>query len=192
MKLLTKKAISGELTGEDVGEWEDTTLGEVGKWRAGSTPLKSRRDYYEGGTIPWLVTGNLTDGYIKNIPTKITPKALEETSVKLNPVGSVLIAMYGATIGKLGILEMEATTNQACNACVVNSAKIWNIYLFVFLSTIRDQFISLGEGGAQPNISKQKIVDTPIHLPPLATQRRIVQTIEQYKEVLEPIIGGEA
>ena len=97
--------------------WCWTTLGEIGNWQAGATPSRMRKDYY-GGNIPWLKTGDLTDGYIYEIPETITDKALEETSAKLNPTGSVLIAMYGATIGKIGILTFPATTNQACCAYV--------------------------------------------------------------------------
>ena len=94
-------------------KWSWTTLGKIGKWQSGSTPSRLNKDYYNGD-IPWLKTGDLNDGYITHIPEYITEKALNETSVKLNPSGSVLIAMYGATIGKIGILTYPATTNQAC------------------------------------------------------------------------------
>ncbi|WP_290017500.1 restriction endonuclease subunit S, partial [uncultured Alistipes sp.] len=92
-------------------------MGEIGKWQSGATPSRLCKEYY-GGNIPWLKTGDLNDGYIYDISESITDKALSETSVKLNPTGSVLIAMYGATIGKIGILTFPATTNQACCACV--------------------------------------------------------------------------
>ena len=82
--------------------WVWTTLGEIGNWQSGVTPSRLRKDYY-GGNIPWLKTGDLNDGYISDIPEYITETALKETSVKLNPKDSVLIAMYGATIGKVGI-----------------------------------------------------------------------------------------
>ena len=97
--------------------WCETLLGNIGNWQSGATPSRLRKDYYNGD-IPWLKTGDLNDSVIKSIPETITRKALEETSVKLNPTGSVLIAMYGATIGKIGILALPATTNQACCACV--------------------------------------------------------------------------
>ena len=93
-------------------KWVWTTLEQIGKWQSGSTPYRLNKDYY-GGNIPWLKTGDLNDGYITHISENITEKALNETSVKLNPKGSVLIAMYGATIGKIGILTYPATTNQA-------------------------------------------------------------------------------
>ena len=98
---------------------------------------------YYGGNIPWLKTGDLNDGYITHIPEYITEKALNETSVKLNPIGSVLIAMYGATIGKIGILTFAATTNQACCACDVFEG-IEKEYLFYFLLSHKEEFIKLG------------------------------------------------
>ena len=109
-------------------------------------------------------------GNVKNkVPNKITEKALNETSVKFNPSGSVLIAMYGATIGKLGILSFPATTNQACCACNVFQP-FYNLYLFYFLMANKIHFVKQGEGGAQPNISREKIVKTLIPVPPINEQ----------------------
>ena len=135
------------------------------------------KDYY-GGNIPWLKTGDLNDGTITYIPEYITQRALEETSVRLNPKGSVLIAMYGATIGKIGILSFPATTNQACCACYEYS--INQMFLFYFLLANRENFIAMGGGGAQPNISKEKIISTNMPLPPLKEQERIVAEIERW------------
>ena len=135
------------------------------------------KDYY-GGNIPWLKTGDLNDGTIIYIPEYITQRALEETSVRLNPKGCVLIAMYGATIGKIGILSFPATTNQACCACYEYS--INQMFLFYFLLANRENFIAMGGGGAQPNISKEKIISTNMPLPPLKEQERIVAEIERW------------
>ena len=156
--------------------WCLTILGSIGTWQSGATPSRLRKDYY-GGNIPWLKTGDLNDGIITNIPELITEKALKETSVKLNPTDSILIAMYGATIGKIGILSFPATTNQACCACL--DYKIDKMYIFYFLLSNRINFVSMGGGGAQPNISKEKIVNTTFPLPPLAEQKRIVSKIEE-------------
>ena len=165
--------------------WCWTTLGKIGKWQSGATPSRLNQDYYNGD-IPWLKTGDLTDGFIYNIPETITQKALEETSVKLNPSGSVLIAMYGATIGKIGILTIPSTTNQACCACSEFKG-IYNMYLFYYLLSHKDKFIMLGGGGAQPNISKEKITETLISLPPISEQKRIVSKIEELFGVLDNI-----
>ena len=165
--------------------WCWTTLGEIGNWQAGATPSRMRKDYY-GGNIPWLKTGDLTDGYICEIPETITDKALEETSVKLNPTGSVLIAMYGATIGKIGILTFPATTNQACCACVDYKA-VTQKYLFYFLLSYKEEFVKMGGGGAQPNISKEKIISTLIPVPPIAEQNRIADVIERLIAFIETI-----
>ena len=178
--------IADEVPFEIPESWEWVRLGSIGDWGSGATPSRSIPEYY-GGDIPWLKTGDLNDGYIECIPENISRLALEKTSVRLNPTGSVLIAMYGATIGKVGILTFPATTNQACCACL--PIEIYNEYLFYFLMSQKVSFVKRGEGGAQPNISKEKIIATLMPLPPLAEQYRIVAKIkgvlpfvEQYGE----------
>ena len=170
--------------------WKWTTLGNIGTWQAGGTPSRSNKSYY-GGNIPWLKTGDLNDGLITNIPEKITEDAVANSSAKINPTGSVLIAMYGATIGKLGILTFPATTNQACCACIEYFA-ITQHYLFYFLLSHRDKFIAKGGGGAQPNISKEIIVNTAIPLPPLAEQERIVTEIERWFTLIDQLEQGKS
>ena len=166
--------------------WSWTTLGKIGKWQSGSTPNRLNKDYYNGN-IPWLKTGDLNDGYITHIPEYITEKALNETSVKLNPTGSVLIAMYGATIGKIGILTFPATTNQACCACEVFNG-IDREFIFLFLLSHREEFIKMGGGGAQPNISKEKIINTYIPLPPFTEQQRIINAVNKIFAQLDTIM----
>lgn len=166
--------------------WSWTTLGKIGKWQSGSTPNRLNKDYYNGN-IPWLKTGDLNDGYITHIPEYITEKALNETSVKLNPTGSVLIAMYGATIGKIGILTFPATTNQACCACEVFNG-IDREFIFLFLLSHREEFIKMGGGGAQPNISKEKIINTYIPLPPFTEQKRIINAVNKIFAQLDAIM----
>ncbi len=168
--------------------WCWTTLGEVGKWQSGATPSRLCKEYH-GGNIPWLKTGDLNDGYITDIPEYITQKALKETPVKLNPAGSVLIAMYGATIGKVGILTFPATTNQACCACVEYEATDQQ-YLFYFLLSHKENFIRQGGGGAQPNISKEKIVETLLPLPPFNEQKRIANEVEKWFSIIDKIESG--
>ena len=171
-----ERCIDDEIPFEIPDSWEWVRLGNIGEWGSGATPSRTKSEYYNG-TIPWLKTGDLNDGYITYIPETITNLALTETSVRLNPIGSVLIAMYGATIGKLGILQIPATTNQACCACVPFIG-VYNKFLFYFLMSQKTAFIKLGEGGAQPNISKEKIVATLMPLPPNSEQYRIVEKID--------------
>ena len=170
--------------------WVWMTLGEVGTWQSGGTPSRSNKTYY-GGNIPWLKTGDLNDGLISDIPESITEEAVANSSAKINPAGSVLIAMYGATIGKLGILTFPATTNQACCACIEFNA-ITQLYLFYFLLSQRNGFIAKGGGGAQPNISKEIIVNTFIPLPPLSEQQRIVMEIEKWFALIDQVEQGKA
>lgn len=175
----------------DVPEgWVWATLGEVGTWQSGGTPSRSNKTYY-GGNIPWLKTGDLNDGLISYIPESITEEAVANSSAKINPTGSVLIAMYGATIGKLGILTFPATTNQACCACIEFNAII-QLYLFYFLLSQRNEFIAKGGGGAQPNISKEIIVNTFIPLPPLSEQQRIVMEIEKWFALIDQVEHGKS
>ena len=169
--------------------WEWTTLGQIGIWQSGGTPSRSNKSYY-GGNIPWLKTGDLNDGLITDIPESITEEAVMNSSAKLNPAGSVLIAMYGATIGKLGILTFPATTNQACCACIQYDAVIQD-YMFYFLLSQRNEFIAKGGGGAQPNISKEIIISTEIPIPPLAEQERIVHEIKHWISLIDLIDQGK-
>ncbi|MGE7199954.1 restriction endonuclease subunit S [Bacillus haynesii] len=181
-KKIKKQKALPEITEDEIPfdipeSWKWVRVGDVGSWSAGATPSRSNPEYY-GGNIPWLKTGDLNDGYIHEVPEYISEKALEKTSVRLNPVGSVLMAMYGATIGKLGILNIEATTNQACCACIPYGG-INNKYLFYYLMGQRRAYIKMGAGGAQPNISKEKITTSLIPLPPIQEQKRIVAKIEE-------------
>lgn len=163
--------------------WKWVRIGNIGSWSAGATPPRSNAEYYNG-SIPWLKTGDLNDGFVSDVPEYISNLALEKTSVRLNPAGSVLMAMYGATIGKLGILTTPMTTNQACCACIPYDG-IYNIYLFYYLMAMRKAYIKMGEGGAQPNISKEKIVNALIPLPPLTEQKRIVAKIKELLPLID-------
>ena len=174
----SEKDISDEIPFDIPESWEWVRLSFIGDWKAGATPSKSDSSFYRNGNIPWLKTGDLNDGYINCIPERITEKAMRTCSLRLNPAGSILIAMYGATIGKLGILSFPATTNQACCACITNSSVI-NMYLFYYLMSQKQSFTRKGEGGAQPNISKEKIEKHLIPIPPINEQQRIVRRLEE-------------
>jgi type I restriction enzyme S subunit len=157
--------------------WKWVRLNDVGDWGAGSTPDRKNSEYYEG-SILWFKSGELNDGYIYDSEEQITEDAFKHCSLRLNKPGDVLIAMYGATIGKVAILEVEATTNQAVCACTCFSG-IYNCYLFYLLKAYRRNFSNQGAGGAQPNISRQKIIHTVAPLPPYDEQKRIVTKVDQ-------------
>lgn len=158
--------------------WSWTRLGEIAEWGSGSTPPRGNYDFY-GGEISWFKSGELNDNpQLSGSEETVTESALEKCSFRKNQPGDVLIAMYGATIGKVAILAEPAVTNQAVCGCTPFSG-VSNLYLFKFLLSQRVEFHSASEGGAQPNISKVKIVRFPFPLPPLAEQRRIVAKIDE-------------
>ena len=166
--------------------WEWVRLGDIGAWAAGATPSRKHPEYY-GGTIPWLKTGDLNDGIVNETSEKITELGVKNSSVKVNEPGNVLIAMYGATIGKLGIVgNQELVTNQACCGCSLFDG-VHNWYLFYYLLASRKRLIDLGSGGAQPNISKNKIEKFTFPLPPLEEQSRIAAKIAQLFALLRKV-----
>ena len=174
--------ITEQIPFEIPNSWTWARMGQIGNWGAGSTPQRCNQDYY-GGNILWLKTGELNNGIVYDTEEKITQRAFQDCSLRMNKIGDVLIAMYGATIGKLAIVGKELTTNQACCGCTPYVVVNW--YLFYFLMASRDTFIKKGEGGAQPNISRVKLVEQLIPLPPLREQKRIVQKIEQLMQLLK-------
>ena len=176
------KCIDEEVPFEIPKGWEWCRMGSIGDWGAGATPAKGNPDYY-GGSILWLRTGELNNGIVYDSEIKVTKKALQECSLRMNRIGDILIAMYGATIGKVAIVGKELTTNQACCACTPFG--IYNYFLFFFLMGSQIDFIKKGEGGAQPNISREKLVSHLMPIPPLTEQYRIVEKIHYLLPLLE-------
>lgn len=166
-----------------MSNWEMVKLGDVFKISSGGTPSKSKPEYYENGTIQWVRTGDLKNKYITRVDSLITEKALSNSSAKLFPIDTVLIAMYGATIGACSILAIEAATNQACAAFLPNK-EVDSSYLYFFLCSKKDDFIKLGVGGAQPNISATILKGVNIPIPPLETQKQIAKTLDSAAELL--------
>ena len=157
--------------------WLWVRLESVASWGSGGTPSRKHEEYYNGDIL-WIKTGELNNGWIYDTEEKITDEGLKKSSAKLFPPYSVLIAMYGATIGKVAILGVPATTNQAC-ACAVCNQSLLYMYLFYYCISQKNVFIEKGKGGAQPNISQIILKQHPIPLPPLSEQQRIVERIEE-------------
>ncbi|WP_236952491.1 restriction endonuclease subunit S [Kibdelosporangium phytohabitans] len=157
--------------------WTWATLGDVARWGSGGTPKSGVSRYY-GGDIPWVVSGDLNDEPIRASTSTITTEGLNSSSAKWVPEGSVLIAMYGATIGKLAITERPLTTNQAVAFATPNENLIDKKFLFWYLRAQREDLRKTGKGGAQPNISQAILKAWPIPIPPLAEQNQIVENLE--------------
>ena len=156
--------------------WCWTKMQNIAQWGSGGTPSRKIPEYYEGN-IPWIKTGELNDNYIFETEEHITEEAIINSSAKLFPINTVAIAMYGATIGKVGIFGVEAATNQACACGVAYSITNFR-YLFYYARSQKKKFIDKGKGGAQPNISQEIIKSHFIPLAPLSEQQRIVERIE--------------
>ena len=166
--------------------WEIKKLGEVAETTSGGTPSKSKNEYYENGTIPWLRSGEVSQGFIYNTELFITQKGLENSSAKMIPVDSVAIAMYGATVGEVGIIKSPMCTNQAICSILPNNYMV-PIYLRYFLMERKPKYITVAAGGAQPNISQAIIRNTPLPLPPLSLQQSFaakVSAIEAQKQAI--------
>lgn len=158
------------------GNWCWTRMQEIAQWGSGGTPSRKVSEYYNGD-ISWVKTGELNDDYIFETEEHITQEAISHSSAKIYPTDTVVIAMYGATIGKVGILGIPAATNQACACAIVKPSTDYK-YLFYYAQSQKDDFIKKGKGGAQPNISQEIIKFHQFPLPPLAEQQRIVDRIE--------------
>jgi type I restriction enzyme S subunit len=173
--------MSDELTELPEG-WGDNNAWRTRRMSSGGTPSRKNSEYYNGD-ISWIKTGDLPDGLIEDIEEKITTEGLANSSAKIFPRNSLAVAMYGATIGKLGILKEPAATNQAC--AVLKAGGITSdliSYLFFYLLSSREDLRMIGQGGAQPNISQTILKEYPCPLPPLNEQKRIVAKIEELND----------
>lgn len=164
--------------------WKMKKVGELFKTSSGGTPLKSHLDYYENGDIPWLVSGEVNNFNITESKNFITKKGLDNSSAKMFPKDSVLVAMYGATAGQVGILRFEACSNQAVCAIYPNENFDTKFVYYSFLSK-KNELISKAVGNAQPNISQLKIKDTEIPDISLPEQQKIVEKLDTAFALIE-------
>lgn len=155
---------------------------ELCRISSGGTPSRNRKEFYEDGTIPWIKTGELNDDIIYDTEEKITIDALKNSSAKLYEEGSLVIAMYGATIGKTAKLGVKASTNQACAVLFDFDAKKINPdYLWEFIQTQTENLKKLAYGSAQPNLNAGIISNYQVPLPPLSKQKEIIDFIKSKK-----------
>lgn len=159
--------------------WNRVPMARLGQWGSGGTPTASRKEYYLNGTIPWAVIGDLNNAVMLTTESLITKKALESSSTKMIPIGAVLVAMYGASIGKSAISGIECCTNQAIAHCVVDEDVITSEYMFLVVKSLKDHLIEMGKGAAQPNISQSVLKHLVIDIPPLSVQKRVIERTDE-------------
>ena len=164
-------------------DWKWVKLGEVCNTTSGGTPSRREPKFYNGN-IPWVKSGELDKGVITDTEEKISDAAIKNSSAKVFPKGTLLIALYGATIGKLAFLGVDAATNQAICGIYKNE-KIDSQYLYNYLFYKKQKLVNQGIGGAQPNISQNILKNLDIPLPPKPTQLAIVSKIEELFSELE-------
>jgi type I restriction enzyme S subunit len=157
--------------------WKWVKLGDICKTTSGGTPNRGNKGYYIGN-IPWVKSGELDKGLILDTEEKISDEAIKNSSAKVFPKGTLLIALYGATIGKLAFLGVDAATNQAICGIYEND-KLDSKYIYNYLFHKKQELVNQGIGGAQPNISQTILKNLNIPLPPLPTQQAIVSKIEE-------------
>ena len=181
---LLHAAFTGALTGHDNStnnlptDWKISSLGDVAKWGSGGTPKSGTSSFY-GGPIKWAVIGDLTESWVSETAQSITKLGLEKSSAKVVSPGTVMLAMYGASIGRTGIASTEMATNQAIAFAVPHDGILDAQYLLKYLQSQKEDFVRAGQGGAQPNISQTVIKPWPIPLPPIEEQMRIIELLEE-------------
>ena len=153
-------------------------LGEHIDTQSGGTPNTKKTEYYEGGDIPWLSSGEVNQGYINGTEKYITKAGLDNSSAKWSPEHSIVIAMYGATAGKVGYLNIPVTTNQAVCTLLPSSSFVPK-FLYYAVSNKSSWMVSQCQGAAQPNISQGIIRKMEIPMPEKSLQREFVLIAEQ-------------
>lgn len=154
---------------------------------SGTTPTSDSSEWYGGG-IPWVTTGELREREIFETSKTVTTSSLKKfPALRVYPRGSIAIAMYGATIGRLGILGVEATTNQAC--CVLPRSEVLsNIYLYYWFQAFRGEIVNLASGGGQPNINQMVVSALRISAPGLLEQTQIAKFLDHETAKIDALI----
>jgi type I restriction enzyme S subunit len=154
---------------------------------SGTTPASSNRKYYDNGNIPWINTGDLNNDILVEVNKCINETALKDfSSLKIYPIDTLIIAMYGATIGKLGILSFKATTNQAC--CCLYGEKYFNTkFVFYWFFVNKNNIVTLSYGGGQPNISQDLIKSLKVQSPPLQEQQKIASFLDDKSQKVDEL-----
>jgi type I restriction enzyme S subunit len=165
-------------------------LSEICETTSGGTPSRDRADFYEGN-IPWVKSGELEDDIVTSAEEHISEHAIHNSAAKVFRSGTLLVALYGATVGRTGILAMEAATNQAVCAVFPNK-EVERDYVWQFLRRMRPIFLENSFGGAQPNISQKILRATSIPVPPLDEQRRIVAELDALQAEVDKLKALQA
>ena len=160
------------------GKYPLIAVGDVIKTTSGGTPSRKHNEYYDGGTIPWLTSSEVNLGFIDTTQNYITQAGFENSSAKWVPKNSVVIAMYGATAGKVGVVRLPVTTNQAVCALIPTS-EFDTLYLYYACKSKEKWMLSRCAGAAQPNISQAIIKEMQIEKPPYEAQRAFSLFAEQ-------------
>ena len=168
--------------------WSYEKLGALTQTTSGGTPSRRKSEYYVNGSIKWVKTKELNDGFIFETEESITEDAVKNSSAKILPGGTLMVAMYGVTIGKIGITASEMACNQACCAFISYDGIISRGYLYCWLMENRNYLISQGKGAAQPNLSQEVIKNFSVLCPDKRIMNdftRIVTAMLENKRVLE-------
>lgn len=169
-------------------EWEVRKLGDISKITSGSTPLRSNVSYYINGNIPWVKTKDLNNSILISTEENITEIALKETSLKILPIGTILVAMYGGfnQIGRTGLLKIKATINQALAALLIDKEKAHNFFVLNWLnSKVKLWEKYAASSRKDPNITSHDIAIFPILIPPLPEQEKIAEVLSTWDKAIE-------
>ena len=188
-RLLTKGIGHNEFKDSPLGKipksWEVMKIGDLCDSFAGGTPKRDKVEYYKDGTIPWVKSGEVDDNAIKKTAEFVTELALKETSTKLIKVNSILVALYGATAGKVGILKINACSNQAVLAVNSKNASLLNEYIYHYLKNNTRDLLDLSQGSGQANLSKRIVDNIYIPLPIVKEQQIIAEILNSVDDKLE-------